>query len=105
MVSLGEHRIDNFRQHIEQCLSGETVLRVVDDRQVTVMAAFAILSISDNFILIPSWASATTEGSNQLVGSFMRAPSRWRCKLQTNIAAAALANIAARAVFLPVESI
>jgi hypothetical protein len=35
LVSLEERRIDNFRQRIEQCLSGETVLRVVDDRQAS----------------------------------------------------------------------
>jgi hypothetical protein len=40
LVSLEERRIDYFRQRIEQSLSDETVLRVVDDRQASVHSGF-----------------------------------------------------------------
>jgi hypothetical protein len=40
LVSLDERWIDDFRQRIEQSLSGETVRRVVDDLRASVHGGF-----------------------------------------------------------------
>jgi hypothetical protein len=99
LVSLEERWIHDFRQRIEQSLSGETVRRVVDDLRASVHGGFR-----DPLNFEQSHIDPIAGQSRPLKASDGSEESCVRHEIASSQSRTPSADIAAKAVFLPVES-
>jgi hypothetical protein len=107
LVSLEKRRIDDFRQRVEQPLSDEAVLGMVDDLRARVHGGLRDPLNFGQSHFDPIAGQATTEGDGRWVGRVMGALPRLRLQARnpTYPSGTPPANIPAKAVFLPVDSI
>jgi hypothetical protein len=107
LVSLEERRIDDFRQRVEQPLSDEAVLGMVDDLRARVHGGLRDPLNFGQSHFDPIAAKPTTEGVRSLDrASHACATTLAFASSQSNLPSRnPPANIPVKAVFLPVESI